>query len=40
MLPIALSYDHRVVDGALAVRFTTFLNKALADVDSLLKAIP
>ena len=37
MLPIALSYDHRVVDGALAVRFTTFLNKTLADVDSLLK---
>jgi pyruvate dehydrogenase E2 component (dihydrolipoamide acetyltransferase) len=37
MLPIALSYDHRVVDGALAVRFTTFLNNALADVDSLLE---
>jgi pyruvate dehydrogenase E2 component (dihydrolipoamide acetyltransferase) len=40
MLPIALSYDHRVVDGAYAVRFTTFLNKALADVDRLLEATP
>jgi pyruvate dehydrogenase E2 component (dihydrolipoamide acetyltransferase) len=38
MLPIALSYDHRVVDGAYAVRFTTFLGKALADVDGLLGA--
>ena len=38
MLPVALSYDHRVVDGAYAVRFTTYLNKALADVDGLLKA--
>ena len=40
MLPLALSYDHRVIDGAQAVRFTTFLGKALGDVDSLLKAIP
>ena len=40
MLPYALSYDHRVVDGALAVRFTTFLAGKLGDVDELLQAIP
>jgi pyruvate dehydrogenase E2 component (dihydrolipoamide acetyltransferase) len=40
MLPLSLSYDHRVIDGAMAVRFTTFLGEALADVDSLLQAIP
>lgn len=40
MLPLSLSYDHRVIDGAQAVRFTTFLGKTLADIDSLLKAIP
>ena len=40
MLPLSLSYDHRVVDGAAAVRFTTFLGKALADVDSLIQATP
>jgi len=38
MLPLSFSYDHRVIDGAQAARFTTFLGKALADVDSLLKA--
>jgi len=36
LLPLSLSYDHRVIDGAAAVRFTTFLGQALADVDSLL----
>ena len=40
MLPLSLSYDHRVVDGAQAVRFTTLLGQKLADVDSLLQAIP
>jgi pyruvate dehydrogenase E2 component (dihydrolipoamide acetyltransferase) len=40
MLPLSFSYDHRVVDGAQAVRFTTFLSQKLADVDSLLQAIP
>jgi len=40
MLPLSLSYDHRVIDGAMAVRFTTFLGSALSDVESLLKAIP
>ena len=40
MLPLSLSYDHRVVDGAAAVRFTTFLGKALADIDTLIQATP
>jgi pyruvate dehydrogenase E2 component (dihydrolipoamide acetyltransferase) len=38
MLPLSLSYDHRVVDGAAAVRFTTFLGQKLADVEGLLQA--
>ncbi|MDG2375246.1 MAG: dihydrolipoyllysine-residue acetyltransferase [Woeseiaceae bacterium] len=38
MLPVSFSYDHRVIDGAYAVRFTTFLCQQLADVDSLLEA--
>ena len=32
MLPLSLSYDHRVIDGALAARFTTFLGQVLADM--------
>jgi len=40
LLPLSFSYDHRVIDGAQAVRFTTFLGQQLADVDSLLQAIP
>jgi pyruvate dehydrogenase E2 component (dihydrolipoamide acetyltransferase) len=40
MLPLSLSYDHRVIDGAAAARFTTFLSEALANVDGLLRAIP
>jgi len=38
MLPLSFSYDHRVIDGAQAARFTTFLGTVLADVNSLLKA--
>ena len=38
MLPLSFSYDHRVVDGAYAVRFTTYLCQQLADVDALLGA--
>lgn len=38
MLPLSFSYDHRVIDGAYAVRFTTFLSQALADVEALLEA--
>jgi len=40
ILPLSLSYDHRVIDGAYAVRFTTYLGTALEDVDALLQAIP
>jgi len=40
VLPLSLSYDHRVIDGADAARFTSFLAKALADVQGLLQAIP
>ena len=36
MLPLSLSYDHRVIDGAAAVRFTRFLGEILGDVDRLL----
>ena len=32
MLPLSLSYDHRVIDGAAGARFTSFLVKALADI--------
>ena len=32
MLPVSLSYDHRVIDGAYAVRFTTHLCSVLADI--------
>lgn len=32
MLPLSLSYDHRVIDGVLAAKFTTFLSQILADV--------
>lgn len=32
ILPLSLSYDHRIVDGALAVRFTTTLAQLLSDV--------
>ena len=32
MLPLSLSYDHRVVDGALAARFTTYLGQVIADI--------
>jgi pyruvate dehydrogenase E2 component (dihydrolipoamide acetyltransferase) len=36
MLPLSLSYDHRVVDGAEAARFVVFLAKTLGDVKALL----
>jgi pyruvate dehydrogenase E2 component (dihydrolipoamide acetyltransferase) len=35
MLPLCLSYDHRVIDGALAARFTRRLADILADVRQL-----
>jgi pyruvate dehydrogenase E2 component (dihydrolipoamide acetyltransferase) len=32
MLPMSLSYDHRVIDGALGARFTVYLGDVLADM--------
>ncbi|MDR1076145.1 MAG: dihydrolipoyllysine-residue acetyltransferase [Xanthomonadaceae bacterium] len=32
MLPLSLSYDHRVIDGAAAARFTTYLSRLLTDM--------
>jgi pyruvate dehydrogenase E2 component (dihydrolipoamide acetyltransferase) len=40
ILPFTLAYDHRVIDGAAGVRFTTFLAQKLSDVKSLLEAVP
>jgi pyruvate dehydrogenase E2 component (dihydrolipoamide acetyltransferase) len=40
MLPLSLSYDHRVIDGASAARFTTFLAQSLANVAGLIEAVP
>ena len=34
--PLCLSYDHRVIDGATGVRFTTYLAKRLADAAGLI----
>ncbi|MCU7917905.1 MAG: dihydrolipoyllysine-residue acetyltransferase [Candidatus Thiodiazotropha sp. (ex Epidulcina cf. delphinae)] len=36
MLPLSLSYDHRVIDGADGVRFTSFLASLLGDIRRLL----
>ncbi|POU27004.1 pyruvate dehydrogenase complex dihydrolipoyllysine-residue acetyltransferase [Acinetobacter sp. ACNIH3] len=36
MLPLSLSYDHRVINGADAARFTNKLSKLLKDIRSLL----
>ena len=40
ILPLSLSYDHRVIDGAAAARFTTYLAHALADPRALMEAVP
>ncbi len=32
MVPLSLSYDHRVIDGALAARFVVYLGKVLSDL--------
>ena len=32
MLPLSLSYDHRVIDGATAARFTSYLASVLSDI--------
>ena len=36
MLPLSLSYDHRVIDGAEAARFTRFIADALFDIRKIL----
>ena len=36
MLPLSLSYDHRVIDGALAARFAVHLGECLADIRRIL----
>ena len=36
MLPLSVSYDHRVVDGALGARFVTYLNQMLSDIRKVL----
>ncbi len=40
ILPFSVAYDHRVIDGAMAARFTTYLAKQLAEVKVLLEAVP
>ena len=40
MLPLSLSYDHRVIDGANGARFTSYLASALAEPTALLEAVP
>ena len=40
MLPLSLSYDHRVIDGAQAARFITRLSETLGQVDRLMAALP
>lgn len=36
IMPFSLSYDHRVIDGAEGVRFTSFVGQHLADIRQLL----
>ncbi len=40
ILPFTFAYDHRVVDGAAGVRFTTRLAALLSDVRGLMEAVP
>jgi pyruvate dehydrogenase E2 component (dihydrolipoamide acetyltransferase) len=40
LLPLSLSYDHRVIDGALAAKFTTYLSQVLSEPRALLEAVP
>jgi pyruvate dehydrogenase E2 component (dihydrolipoamide acetyltransferase) len=39
MLPLSLSYDHRMIDGALGARFAVFVSKLLADPATLLAGV-
>ncbi len=36
MLPLSLSYDHRVIDGADGARFMVYLSNMLSDIRNLL----
>jgi len=36
MLPLSLSYDHRVIDGAIAARFTVHLASVMSDIRQLI----
>ena len=40
LMPLSLSYDHRVIDGAEAVRFVVALADALTHPESLVEAVP
>jgi pyruvate dehydrogenase E2 component (dihydrolipoamide acetyltransferase) len=40
LLPLSLSYDHRVIDGASAARFTSYLAQSLAEPRGLVEAVP
>ena len=40
MLPLSLSYDHRVIDGADGARFSASLALQLTDIAGLLEAVP
>jgi pyruvate dehydrogenase E2 component (dihydrolipoamide acetyltransferase) len=40
LLPLSISYDHRVIDGALGARFSTYLAAALGDAKGLIEAVP
>ncbi|MGY8878541.1 MAG: 2-oxo acid dehydrogenase subunit E2, partial [Pseudoalteromonas sp.] len=35
MVPLSMSYDHRVIDGALAARFTVTLASYMSDIRQL-----
>lgn len=36
ILPLALSYDHRVIDGAQGARFVSYLSRAISDIRRIL----
>ncbi|MDN3653589.1 pyruvate dehydrogenase complex dihydrolipoyllysine-residue acetyltransferase [Thalassotalea ponticola] len=36
MLPLSLSYDHRVIDGAVAARFSVYLSSMMTDIRQLI----
>ncbi|HWG77424.1 MAG TPA: 2-oxo acid dehydrogenase subunit E2 [Steroidobacteraceae bacterium] len=40
MLPLSLSYDHRVIDGAAGARFAAYVASALSEVSQLIEAVP